>query len=219
MLANFTRSLKIPKSVKKGKISAPDDEAINTIIKNADTVPFGMWNLILLCTGLRRGELCAIQKRDIDFDNDVINVSKSVEFYGNQPHVKDVPKTDESIGSVPILELLRPYLWDYCKDFNDDDYIFGKEKPLTLSAIRRRSEKYCTAIGHTYTLHQLRHAYAKLLYCAGVDPKTMQRLLRHANFQTTMDIYTEFDEQVTNNTVEIINNYINKRKERFQQQN
>lgn len=215
MIANFTSSIKIPKTAKKGKVTAPDDETIDTIINNADKVNFGMWNMMLLCSGLRRGEICALQKKDINFENDLIPVTKAVEFHGNQPHIKECPKTEDSIGTVPILSVLRPYLIDYCNDLKDDDFLFGKEKPLTVSAIRRRTEKYCKEIGHTYTLHQLRHAYAKLLYCAGVDPKTMQRLLRHANFQTTMNIYTEFDEQVTNDTVKIINKYMNKRKERF----
>ena len=212
-IANFTRSLKIPKYAPKGKVTAPDDEAINTIISSVENTSFGMWNMMLLCSGLRRGELCALQKKSVDFDNNLIIVKNAVEFYGNQPHIKECPKTEDSIGSVPILSILRPYLVEYCKDLDDNDFLFGKEKPLTVSAIRRRSEKYCKEIGHTYTPHQLRHAYAKLLYCAGVDPKTMQRLLRHSNFQTTMNIYTEFDEQVTNNTVKIINKYMDKRKE------
>ena len=88
-----------------------------------------------------------------------------------------------------------------------DDFIFGGEKPLTVTQIRKRMDKYTKAIGHRFTNHQLRHAYAKLLYKAGVDAKTAQRLLRYADIQTTMNIYTEFDDEVTRSSVEKINAY------------
>lgn len=207
---NYMHSIKMPKNVHKGKIKAPDDLIIETIIKNADTVDFGMWNMILLCAGLRRGEINALQKRDIDFENNKIRVWRSTEFWGNNPHLKDMPKTESSIGDVPILAILKPYLEKHCEILQPDDFLFDRTKPLTISAIRRRKEKYCKEIGYDFNLHQLRHAYAKLLYCAGVDPKTMQRLLRHADFSTTMNIYTEFDEGVTNNTIDIINKYMEK---------
>ena len=207
---NYMSSIKIPKNAHKGKVKAPDDLIIETIIKNANTVDFGMWNMILLCAGLRRGEINALQKRDIDFENNKIRVWRSTEFWGNNPHLKDMPKTESSIGDVPILAILKPYLEKHCEALKPDDFLFDKTKPLTISAIRRRKEKYCKEIGYDFNLHQLRHAYAKLLYCAGVDPKTMQRLLRHADFSTTMNIYAEFDESVTNNTINIINKYMEK---------
>ena len=72
-------------------------------------------------------------------------------------------------------------------------------------------DKYTATIGYRFTNHQLRHAYAKLLYKAGVDPKTAQRLLRHADIQTTMNIYTEFDEEVTQASVKKANEYLNSR--------
>ena len=210
-VTDYRRTLKIPKTAKKGKRTSPDDLIIDTIVAHATTTEFGMWPMMLLCTGYRRGELNAIQKKAIDFKNNVIHFIKSVEFIGNQPHLKDEGKSTNSELDVPILAILKPLLYDMVKDMSPDDFIFGGEKPLTVTQIRKRMDKYTQSIGHRFTNHQLRHAFAKLLYKAGVDVKTSQRLLRHADIQTTMNIYTEFDEEVTQASVEKINKYTEKR--------
>lgn len=207
-ISNFMKSIKIPKGTKKGKITSPDDEVIDTIIKSAESVKFGMWAMCLLCLGLRRGELNALQKKDIDFDNNLIFVRRSVEFIHNQPHLKEMPKTEYSIGEVPILELIRPMLLKMCKPLKNSDFIFGVEKPLSETQVKKSWKKYCDTIGYSFRGHQLRHAYAKLLYKSGVDPKTAQKLLRHADFSTTMNIYTEFANEVTEKNVNKINSYL-----------
>ncbi len=209
IINNFIRSIKIPKGTKKGKVSAPPDFIRDTIIENAEKVEFGMWAMCLLCLGLRRGELAGLQKRKIDFTRNEILIDDAVEFISNQPHLKGIPKTDASIDTVPILNVLRPYLEKMCKGLNPNDFIFGEKKPLSETQIKKRWKKYCNAIGYNFNGHQLRHAYAKLLYEAGIDPKTMQRLLRHADFSTTMNIYTDFSKEMTDKSVDAINQYIN----------
>lgn len=210
-LVDFRRVLKVPKTVKKKKRRSPDDFVIDTIVENATTVKFGMWAMCILCTGYRRGELNAIQRKAIDFDNNIIYFINSTEFIHNQPHLKDSAKSEMGELDVPILSILKPLLYDMVKDMKPNEFIFGGEKPFSETQIRKRWEAYCKSIGHTFTIHQLRHAYAKLLYKAGVDVKTAQRLLRHANIETTMNIYTEFDEEVTEAAVQKVNEYMNNR--------
>jgi integrase len=206
-ISNFIRSIKIPKNAPKGKITAPPDATRKIIIENADKVDFGMWPMMFLCTGLRRGEQAALRRKDIDFNKNEINVKDAVEFIVNQPHLKGRPKTDASIDTVPILSILRPYLENMCKDLSPDDFLFGKEKPLTKTQIDKRLKKYCEIIGCKFNGHQLRHSFAKMIYEAGIDVKTAQRLLRHANFNTTMNIYTEFSKEKTDNAVDMLNSF------------
>ena len=208
-LVKFTRSLKIPKSTKKGKITSPPDFVTQTIVNNKD-IPFGDWLFFLLCTGLRRGEQAGLQVGDIDLKNKTINLYRVAEYSQNHPIIKAVGKTDESLTSVPILDMLYPYAEQIVKNGKPTDFVFGGKEPLSSSALRRRLEKYCKDIGHTFTGHQLRHAYAKLLYKAGVDVKTAQRLLRHKNFNTTMNIYTDFSNEVTELSVQKVNEYTSK---------
>ena len=210
-LVDYRRVLKVPKAAKKGKRTAPDDLIIDTIVENADKAEFGMWAMCMLCTGYRRGELAAIQKKSIDFKENTIHFLHSVEFVHNQPRLKESAKSEAGELDVPILAMLKPLLFDMVKDMSPDDFIFGGEKPFSETQLKKRWAKYCKEIGHTFTMHQLRHAYAKLLYKAGVDVKTAQRLLRHADIQTTMNIYTEFDDEVTNRELIKANEYLKNR--------
>lgn len=205
---NFMSLIRISKTAPKRNTKAPDDEVIDTIVSNAMSVDFGMWAMIELCTGLRRGELAALQRKNIDFKNKLIYVEKSIEFIGNRPRIKDMPKTEESIGSVPIIDILYEPLRQICNNMQSNDFILSGTAPYTLTMLRRRWKNYCKKVGYNFNQHQLRHAYAKLLYRSGIDPKTMQRLLRHAKFETTMNIYTEFDDEVTDISVGKINAYI-----------
>ena len=204
---NFSKSIKVPKNASKGKVSSPPKEVTSLIIENADKVEFGMWPFVFLCTGLRRGEQAALKRKNINFEKNEIYIDDAVEFIVNQPNLKGKPKSDASIDTVPILDILKPKLQELCKDLEPEEFVFGKTKPLTKTQIDKGLKKYCKTIGYSFTGHQLRHAYAKLLYKAGVDVKTMQRLLRHADFKTTMNIYTEFSNEVTNNSVTKINEY------------
>ena len=209
-LNNFMSVIKVPKTAPKGRIKSPDDEVIEAIIKNAYTAKFGLWAVSLLCTGFRKGELNAIRRRDVDFKNMQIPLLQSVEFIGNQPRLKDMPKTESGIRKQPILDIYLPFLEKICEDLAPDDFLFGGEKPLTKTQIDKRWRVYKKEIGHDFRGHQLRHAYAYLLYRAGYDPKTMQHLLGHANFTTTMNIYTEFSKEVEQAKLKDLNDYLTK---------
>lgn len=149
----------------------------------------------------------SIQKRDIDFKKNKIDLKRSVAFERNQPVVKERIKTEESKNTVPILNTLKPYLIKQCNNLEPNDYIFGVKKSLTETQIKKRWTKYCNEIGYKFRGNQLRHAYALLLYEAGVDVKTAQRLLRHADVRTTMNIYTEFPKKMTDESIIKINEY------------
>jgi integrase len=209
-LNNFMSVIKVPKNTLKGRIKSPDDEVIEAIIKNAYTTKFGLWAVSLLCTGIRRGELNALQRKDVDFKNMQISILNTVIFEVNQPKVKPVPKTESGIRKQPILDIYLPYLKTICEGLAPDDFLFGGKKPLTKTAIDKRWKVYKKEVGYDFNGHQLRHAYALLLYRAGYDPKTMQHLLGHANFSTTMNIYTEFSKEVEQAKLKDLNDYMSK---------
>lgn len=208
-LNNFMPSIKLPKIVRKSKVSAATDKECSVIIKSAENVKFGMWAMVLLCTGMRQGELAALQRKDIDFDRDNIHVWRSVEFINSAPHLKDMPKSVSGIRNVPILSLLKPLLFEMCKDMKPNDFIFNGDSPITKTMITKRWKRYCDEVGINIHQHQLRHSYAKILYRSGVDAKTAQGLLGHSDIQTTMNIYTEFAEDVTLKSTQKVDAFLN----------
>ena len=201
-VTNLVEFIKIP-SQKKEPVHSPDDEIISIVKKNVNT-DFGMWAMMLLCTGMRRGELAAIQKKDIDFNKKIIGITKSVEYIHNQPNIK-TPKTQSGVRSVPIIDILYPPLSKYCSSLSDNDFLFGGDKPYSITMLRRRWNNYLKSTGVSITQHQLRHAYAFLLYRSGVDVKSAQYLLGHSNYATTMNIYTDFDKSKIDETSALLN--------------
>lgn len=208
-LSNFMRSIRLPKSVTKPNIKTPTDDIIKAIKSSLDSSAFGLWAFTLLCTGLRRGELAALQVKDIDFDLNSISVYRSVEYINNAPRLKDAPKTASGVRTVPILSALYTPLYEHCKNLPKEHFVFSGETPFLASTIVNEWSKYQKEIGFKVNQHQLRHAYAKLLYRSGVDVKTAQGLLGHKNFQVTMDIYTEFDKELTARSADKLNSLMN----------
>ncbi len=207
-VTNFAQCLKVPKSTPK-KVLSPDDVVIEAITKNATTTEFGLWALTLLCTGFRPGEVNALKKGDVDFEKRTIKNTHSVEFIENQPRLKESPKTEAGIRTVPLLDLLYDPLYAHCQQVNANEFIFGGKSPFSKTQLRKRWTAYCLEINHKFTQYQLRHAYALILYRAGVDVKTAQYFLGHTDFSTTMNIYTQFSKEKNLAAAENINSYVN----------
>ncbi len=59
-----------------------------------------------------------------------------------------------------------------------------------------------------FTAHQLRHTYSSMLYDTGVDPKSAQKFLGHADLQVTLKIYTHLSEEKERGAVEALNRFL-----------
>lgn len=160
--------------------------------KNADSfiLPF-----LIYFTGLRCGEALALQRQDVDFERKLIYVTKQVVHQPNLP-VIDRPKTENGNRVIPLLPPLEEKIRSL--KLKPDDYITsGTPEPLSRSALRCRWKKWCKENGlldkngkPAIDRHQIRHQYATTLYEAGIEAKSAQHLLGHADISTTLRIYT-----------------------------
>lgn len=202
---NPCAAVSLPRGLPSSRREMPDEATVDTVRARTDA-PFALFALICLYAGLRRGEVLALRWEDVDLENRLIYVSRSVEYVGNDARVK-APKTAAGTRTVPLLdplaEILPPPGAGLIFPGKDD------ETPLTKSAFRKRWLKYCDAIGCEVTAHQLRHGFATILYEAGVRDKDAQELLGHASIQVTRDVYTHIRQRQREATVKALNAYLN----------
>ena len=200
---NPCSAVSMPRNLPVKKRELPEDNAIAAVQAGADQ-PFGLFALICLYAGLRRGEVLALRYEDIDRARRVIHVSKAVEFIGNNPHIK-APKTEAGFRTVPLLDPLAVAL-----PASGAGLIFAREDggPLTKTQYRKRWLRYCKSIGHEITAHQLRHGYATILYEAGIEDKDAQELLGHSSIAVTRDVYTHIRQKQKDATAQKLNAYL-----------
>jgi integrase len=148
-------------------------------------------------TGLRRGELIALRWRDIDFVTMQANVTHSVWH-----NVEGDTKTEASRKPVPLHTVVIEDLksWRLATLYrSDDDYLFPSiakngSQPIQPDMILKRHIRPALErlrVKKRIGWHSFRHGLATMLRQKGVDIKTAQELLRHANSRITLDIYQQ----------------------------
>lgn len=201
--SNPCAAVSIPKGLACSQRELPSDEAIDAVKRSGDA-PFGLFALICLYAGLRRGEALALRYEDIDRKKNVIHVTKAVEFIGNNPHIKP-PKTKSGTRDAVLLDVLEKEI-----PSGKSGLIFCGEdgNPLTKMQYRRRWADYCTAIGYDITAHQLRHGFATILYEAGIQDKDAQQFMGHSSIQVTRDVYTHIRQSQIDKSLSKLNKFI-----------
>ena len=191
--SNPARDAELPRNLKQTKRHAapPNEEAI---IRNT---PIDEWQLPLfaLLTGMRKGEVLGLMWKDIDLDNGIIHVSRSIWYSGGRPIVKST-KTEAGTRTIPIVDLLRERIEIMMKEgFDPNHYVFGdKDKPITEKAYRYRLKRYCETYGVSSSLHQLRKSFATAAVDAEIPPDVLKEIIGHKDISTTMNIYAEVRE-------------------------
>ena len=206
--------VKLPKGLPSSKRTAPTDDEIRTIITNVKC-DFSFFPFLLLCTGLRKGEALALLKSDIG--DSEIQVTKSLTLMdGSHPKVKE-PKSEAGKRVIPIVGILKEPLKEYMKTIPDDVLFPARGYHgipdggyMSQSNYDTAWANYCKQTGLNLTAHQLRHGTATLLYEAGVDVYTAQKILGHSRVSTTMEIYMELRDKAEQKSLTKLNSYLTK---------
>jgi len=155
--------------------------------------PYRSMVLTVGCLGLRVSELLGLQWGDIDLDKLTVKIQRSVV----EGRVNET-KTEASEGFLPLDSDLAEVLITHkaaSKHTEDSDFIFAGEagKPRWKDAILADYIKPAAINAGIGKIgwHTFRHTYSTLLHAFGTSPAVQKELLRHANIQTTMNVYTQ----------------------------
>lgn len=158
-----------------------------------ETDLFKMAVLLCLFTGLRLGELCALKWTDIDFENKILMVSRTVQrLYAEGYRTKTVlietaPKSAYSRREIPLsaatLELLIRFR-------NSGEYVFGNNKPMEPRNLQYHFKKILQEANLPDTnFHILRHTFATNCIEGGTDVKSLSEMLGHSDVEITLNRY------------------------------
>lgn len=153
---------------------------------------------ICLSSGMRIGEVCALTWEDVDTDNGVISVNRTIQrIYviedGSRKTelILDTPKTKNSIREIPISKDLLRILKPFKKIVNPSFFVLTNDAKPTEPRTYR--SYYKSLMEHLkmpdLKFHGLRHSFATRCIESNCDYKTVSVLLGHSNISTTLNLY------------------------------
>jgi len=153
---------------------------------------------ICLSSGMRIGEICALTWEDVDTDNGIISVNRTIQrIYviedGNRKTelILDTPKTKNSIREIPISKDLLKILKPFKKIVNPSFFVLTNDaKPTEPRTYRSYYKNLMRELNMPkLKFHGLRHSFATRCIESNCDYKTVSVLLGHSNISTTLNLY------------------------------
>ena len=153
---------------------------------------------ICLSTGMRIGEICALTWDDIDIDNGVIHIRKTLQrIYIRENGIRrtelviDTPKTATSIRDIPMTKDLLSVLKPLRKVVNEQYFVLTNDvNPTEPRTYRNYYKKLLAKLEiPPIKFHGLRHSFATRCIESHCDYKTVSVILGHSNISTTLNLY------------------------------
>ena len=194
--------------------------------------------VIMMLSGLRRGELAALTWNDVDLKERTITVNKSIEYPPNEPpRLRHLTKSAAGMRTVDIPQKLADYMAAMPKDnmlvihsakggvMTESAWLslwgsymrilnikYGVRTPVDLERMKKPGQHRFDMTIPRITLHWLRHTFCTLLYLSGVDVVQACAQMGHADIATTLKIYTRLDAVHKRKSVDKLDAYLDQKK-------
>lgn len=153
---------------------------------------------ICLSSGIRIGEICALTWEDVDTDNGIIHIRKTIQriyiIENGERRTElllDSPKTKNSIREIPMSRELLRMLKPFKKIVNPTFFVLTNDSKPTEPRTYRSYYKNLMRLLEIPEIkfHGLRHSFATRCIESKCDYKTVSVLLGHSNISTTLNLY------------------------------
>ena len=155
--------------------------------------------LLEFATGLRLGELMALQWNDVDLVTGELRINKQVNLVGSKLVISE-PKTKAAVRTLILPPSVRKVLAEYKTKVNSR-WLFPSPKkddlPIIPSAVSRRLHTLLEHAGcEQVRFHDLRHTFATNALAHGIDIKTLSTILGHVSSATTLNTYSHVTDEM-----------------------
>ena len=149
-----------------------------------------------LFTGVRIGELCGLQMKDISLTDKTISINKTVQrIYDKKKgesylHIGP-PKTKTSARTIPVPSLLMNIIKKFYTENPNHYFLTGKTKPTEPRTYRQFFSRFLKRHGlQKVKFHEIRHTFAvRAIEIPEFDVKSLSEILGHKNVSFTLNVY------------------------------
>lgn len=171
---------------------------------------------LLIDTGIRRGECCALQWKNIDFKTGAVTIAGNLCYTKQKGVYLDTPKNGHTwtvYAGMDTLHLLRKLRAEQAEKAIST-YVFTQEtspEPMhpqsSTRYLRRFSQRYGILDLHP---HKLRHTFASIAITNGADVASVSEALGHTDKAVTLRMYTHADRESISQAAQIVREAIKK---------
>lgn len=190
---NYAEFVRPPKFEKKEKTIFSQDQ-IAELWKHTDDKRVQIV-LVLIYTGMRIGELAALKSSDLHLDEGYIVCGEKTDAGRNRivPLPKQIPELaaflrgwmqdgKKTLLGLSIMQLRKNYFYGALVDHG-----------IVSGHYDAKNKRYILTDSNRLTPHSTRHTFASLCASAGMQPDKLQKIIGHANFSTTANVYIHKD--------------------------
>lgn len=189
---NYAEFVKIPKFDKKEKLIFTQAQ-ITELWKHADDKRVQVV-LFLIYTGLRIGELAALTPDNVHLDDGYIICGEKTEAGKNRvvPLPPAIPELSTFLHEWIAASTGHTVLGLTIAKIRDEMF-YSALHDLGMIEATSKGRQYEFKDKHHLTPHSCRHTFASMCAAAGIQPDQLQKIIGHANYQTTADVYIHND--------------------------
>lgn len=173
--------------------------------------------ILMLNTGIRVGELIALEKDDWNEEEKTLHIKRNIQLVKKRDSdgnpisgcelVCNTTKTYSGNRIIPLNQNAINALRNLCDAHPKSKYIVcsANENLLPPQRIERTFYRLLKNVGLDKTgIHSLRHTFASMLFAKKVDVKTVSKLLGHASIQITLNTYIHLIENADHDAVAVL---------------
>ena len=218
------------KDISNVKILSPEqknlinNEILRTYKNGKPVYRLGRFIPGLMYTGMRMGELLALEWKDVDFDNRTITINKNVVSIKDNGSYKLLKQSDTKTYSgsriIPITQVAYDNLLALREVTGEYATVLATEKGTLVSprSINKTFHRVLINCGiaqnkddkeHLCGVHILRHTFASMLFENGCDVKVVSEILGHSDTKITENIYIHLLQKQKVKAIQDIDKYSN----------